>query len=375
MKLLHAADLHLAPRLAYIEDENNRRRRRKDFAAQVDRLPVLAREHAVEAVILAGDVFDRDLPAVPEVGRLHRAFQDLEKAGVVVLVAPGTHDPWRPGGIWDQRWPANVHIFRSGQWESVVVGDVAFYGIAHTGGPKEGSLFDGIPYTENARLHVGIAHASLLHAYLKERVDGKNYPFEEGELDQTHFNYLALGDHHNPNAVTRGRLTAAYPGSPEGLGLDRAEVGPRYMLVVDVDSVDDPPTLQQVQTNRREVYLDTVSLMEVQHEPRAIVAEEVRRTLLAAASPDRLARFSFSGTLEFPLDIDAAVAEAASGYFLLDVRDHTRMIPESPAAARTIRPGFEARLARTIEQARDGREAEIARRALSLGLQALEGLL
>ncbi|TMC14658.1 MAG: hypothetical protein E6J29_02485, partial [Chloroflexi bacterium] len=115
-----------------------------------------------EAVVLAGDVFDRDLPGQPEAARLAAA---LAECAVPVLVAPGTHDAWRAGGVWDRPWPANVTVFSEDRWTPVAVGEAAFYGLASRGRAREGGLFGGLPArVESARFHVGVAHASLLWA-------------------------------------------------------------------------------------------------------------------------------------------------------------------------------------------------------------------
>src|SRR5437660_199417 len=255
MKILHTADIHLAPRLEYIEDAGRRAQRREDVAAQADAIPRLAREHGVDAVVIAGDAFDRDLPAQAEVARLARALAD---AAVPVLVAPGTHDPWRPGGVWDRDWPVNVTIFRRDEWETVRVGETAFHGIATTGRPR--ALFDGLPTDPDARFQVGVAHASMLWADVKEKVDRKNYPFEEADLDATALNYLALGDHHRMRVARRGVRAAAYPGSPEGIALDPAEAGDRFMLVVTLTDPASPPTIEPVKVDRREVYLEGLEM-------------------------------------------------------------------------------------------------------------------
>src|SRR5438105_11663404 len=93
MKILHTADIHLAPRLEYIEDAGRRAQRREDVAAQADAIPRLAREHHVDAVVIAGDAVDPDLPAQGERARLAGA---LAGAAGPVRGPPRTHHPPRP---------------------------------------------------------------------------------------------------------------------------------------------------------------------------------------------------------------------------------------------------------------------------------------
>jgi DNA repair exonuclease SbcCD nuclease subunit len=373
MRILHTADIHLAPRLDWILDADRRSQRRQDVAAQADRIPALVREHAADAVVLAGDIFDRDLPALPEVIQLSGA---LEAAAVPVLVAPGTHDPLRSGGIWARAWPANVHVFDSDRWQSFVVGDIAFYGIACTGRPRGEPLFQGIPLVE-ATFHVGIAHASLIWSDIRDKVDRKKFPFEERELESAPFQYLALGDYHRTRVVRRGRTTAAYSGTPEGISFDEAETGPRHMLLVELADRSVPPVVTPIPTNRKEVLIEAVELEELQHEHPEDAMEQVRRKLLTRARADRLARFDLVGILHHPLALDeeALIEECRDEYFWLQVSDRTRLMPEAPLEANTIRAAFERRLLERLEGASNERQVEVAKRAQRLGIQALEGLL
>ncbi len=375
MRILHSADIHLAPRLEYIEDRARRAQRREDFARQVDRLPELVREHRVEVVVLAGDVFDRDLPGQPEAARLAAA---LAACGVPVLVTPGTHDAWRQGGVWDRPWPANVTVFSEDAWRTVVVGDTAFHGLGSLGRARAGGLLGGLPGPHPAaRFQVGIAHASMLWADVAAKVDPKNLPFEESDLDRCGFHYLALGDHHKTRVVNRGAVTAAYPGSPEGLGFDPAEAGARHMLLVELTEPGRPPSVTPIAVNQREVHLEEIPLDDLQHESAGDLAEAVRRRLLAAARPDRLARFDLTGVIHHPLGNDPGTLgeTVADRYFLLQLRDRTRTMPEAPVASNTIRGAFERRLRARLEAAVDEPERQLAERALAIGLQSLEGLL
>ena len=372
MRILHCADIHLAPRLEYIEDRARRARRREDFARQVDRLPELVSEHGVDVVLLAGDVFDRDLPGQPEAARLAAA---LAACQVPVLVTPGTHDAWRSGGVWDRPWPTNVTVFDSDQWRMVQVGDTAFHGLASLGRARPGGLFAGLPERPaGVRFQVGITHASLLWADIKGKVDPKNLPFEEAELDGCGLDYLALGDHHRTRVVTRARTTAAYPGSPEGLGFDPAEAGARNMLLVELD---EKVRVTSLPVNAREIVLEEIALDDLQHESAGDLAEAVRRRLAASAGPDRLARFDLTGVIHHPLGGDPTTLgnTLADQYFLLQLRDRTRTMPDAPPAANTIRGAFERRLRSRLEAAVNEPERVLAERALAIGLQSLEGLL
>jgi DNA repair exonuclease SbcCD nuclease subunit len=373
MRILHAADLHLAPRLDYIEDRERRTQRREDFARHADQLPTLAREHAVDAILLAGDVFDRDLPALPEVARLAGA---LEHARVPVFIVPGTHDAYRPKGVWDRPWPANVHVFTNDEWATKTTSDgLAVYGLASRARPlRTAQLFTGLPTkAADAHHHVALVHASLLWPDVKGKVDPKNFPFEEQELANLELDYVALGDHHRLRTIAN---RAAYPGSPEGLGFDPAEAGPRHMLLVDLGNGTSAPTITPIEVQHRQVVLEQIDLGALEGDSAGDIAETIRRRLNHQADTNRLARFDLTGLLAEPLaiDLDNLVTAAKPSWFHLDVRDRTRTLALAPAESGTIRAAFERRLAHRIASSATEEERALAEQALRLGIQALEGL-
>lgn len=326
-------------------------------------------------LLLAGDVFDRDLPAQPDAARLAAA---LSEVSVPVLVVPGTHDAWRPGGVWDRAWPSHVRVFKSGCWEVEVIGDTAFHALGSTGRPLRGAIFADLGEPPAASHQVGLAHASMLWADIKDRVDRKNHPFEESELDATFLDYLALGDHHRQRIVTRGRRVAAYPGSPEGLSFDPAETGPRGMLLVDLGDPGQAPAVTAVgPTNTREITLDSLDLSELEQESGGDLAEAVRRRLKALSGPDRLLRFDLNGVLRhpLPLDLEQVAANLQEDFFALQLRDRTKTLPEAAGDESTVRGAFERRLRARLDGASDDSDRLLAERALQVGLQALEGLL
>src|SRR4051794_12144928 len=84
MRFLHTADWHLG-RSFHGESLLDAQ------AAVVDHLVDAAREGAVDAVLLAGDVFDRALPPVEAVRLADEALRRLSEVGPVVAIS-GNHD-------------------------------------------------------------------------------------------------------------------------------------------------------------------------------------------------------------------------------------------------------------------------------------------
>lgn len=85
LKLLHLSDLHLGRRLhnvSLLEDQQ----------VILDQILAIARDEAVDAVLLAGDVYDKPVPPVEAVALLDRFLTSLSDLGCAVLAISGNHD-------------------------------------------------------------------------------------------------------------------------------------------------------------------------------------------------------------------------------------------------------------------------------------------
>lgn len=130
MRLLHTADWHLGRLLHRVPLLDAQ-------AAVIDHLVELAREEQVDAIVLAGDVFDRALPPVEAVQLAGEALRRLAEVAPVIAIS-GNHDSAQrlgfaadliaAGGVHLRTDPARCH-------EPVLLededGPVAFYGLPY----------------------------------------------------------------------------------------------------------------------------------------------------------------------------------------------------------------------------------------------------
>jgi DNA repair protein SbcD/Mre11 len=85
VRILHTSDWHLGRSFHRVDMLVHQ-------AAFVDHLVDVVRTEAVDAVVVAGDVYDRALPSVDTVALLDQAIARLRAAGAVVLLTSGNHD-------------------------------------------------------------------------------------------------------------------------------------------------------------------------------------------------------------------------------------------------------------------------------------------
>ncbi|MFF4582318.1 exonuclease SbcCD subunit D [Streptomyces sp. NPDC001389] len=131
MKFLHTSDWHLGRSFHRVNMLGAQ-------AAFVDHLVEAVREHGVDAVLVAGDVYDRAVPPLPAVELYDRALHRLADLGVPTVMISGNHDSARRLGVGAGLiGRAGIHLRTdpAGCADPVVLadahGDVALYGLPY----------------------------------------------------------------------------------------------------------------------------------------------------------------------------------------------------------------------------------------------------
>lgn len=149
MRLLHTSDWHLGRTLhgtSLIEHQS----------AYLAWLVSAAVEHQVDAVVVAGDVYDRAVPPSDAVTLLDRALADFAAAGVPVIISSGNHDSAVRLGFGARLASAAQVYLRTrlaDVTEPVVFGDLGVYAIPYL-----------LPDAVMAELGVERSHTAVLRA-------------------------------------------------------------------------------------------------------------------------------------------------------------------------------------------------------------------
>jgi exonuclease SbcD len=123
MRLLHTSDWHLGRSL-------HRADLRDAQAAFVDHLVETVRAERVDAVLVAGDVYDRAVPSLDAVQLCEEALTRVREAGAEVVVISGNHDSARRLGFGSRLLAGSgVHLRTRRSLDPVLLGDVPVYAI------------------------------------------------------------------------------------------------------------------------------------------------------------------------------------------------------------------------------------------------------
>lgn len=228
MRLLHTSDWHLGRTL-----------HRADLGpaqdAFLDALVETVRAERVDAVLVAGDVYDRAVPSVEAVQRYDEALVRLRSAGARIVVTSGNHDSASRLGVGARLVDAaGVHVRTRPQDVAVPVvlsdehGDVAVYGIPYLEPEAVRGVLPGVGHAgvlgeAMARIRADLAGRSarsvvLAHAWV---TGGEASDSERdirvggvGDVSASLFDgvdYTALGHLHGAQELREG---LRYSGSP-----------------------------------------------------------------------------------------------------------------------------------------------------------------
>ncbi|MGW6708801.1 exonuclease SbcCD subunit D [Streptomyces sp. NPDC054956] len=131
MRFLHTSDWHLGRSFHRVNMLGAQ-------AVFIDHLVETVREHEVDAVLVAGDIYDRAVPPLPAVALYDQALHRLADLGVPTVMISGNHDSARRLGVGAGLiGRAGIHLRTdpAGCADPVVLadvhGDVALYGLPY----------------------------------------------------------------------------------------------------------------------------------------------------------------------------------------------------------------------------------------------------
>ena len=230
MRILHTADWHLGRYLhgtSLLEDQ----------ALMLDQFVDLARHESVDAVVIAGDVYDRSVPPGDAVALLDDVLARLVvDAGITVILIAGNHDSAQRIGFGGRIFEKQRLILRGtlDDLSPVVLadahGEVAFHALPYvepvfaralTGGEEVGDHQSAMTHVVSmlrAQRRTGQRNVLVAHAFVAGGSESESErPLSVGGSGMVTadtfdgFDFVALGHLHRPQTIGSDRIH--YPGS------------------------------------------------------------------------------------------------------------------------------------------------------------------
>ncbi|MAN50792.1 MULTISPECIES: metallophosphoesterase family protein [unclassified Marinimicrobium] len=239
-RFLHTADWQIGRQYSRFAEEDASILADARFTA-IETLAALATEQAVDAVLVAGDVFDAQNLSDRTI---HRTFQAMAGFTGPWLLLPGNHDAALAESVWThaQRLsavPDNVDLLLTP--EVRVYQDLGFAVLPAPLTQRQtyndltewfdrADTPDGLP-------RIGLAHGSV-EGQLAEEIDSTN-PIAADRAATARLDYLALGDWHGYKTID---ARTRYSGTPEQERFK--DNGAGQALIVDIEQPGAEPQVQ-----------------------------------------------------------------------------------------------------------------------------------
>ena len=280
MRFIHAADLHLDSPLRSVALRDPDLGARLALASRnvLTRIVDLAIERDVDALVLAGDVFDGAEPDLAARAYLVAELARLGRAGITTVVIRGNHDALmdleRHGPLGEL-----VHLMEA-ERPTVSIRGVDFHGLSHETTHSHESPLPRYPGPTAGRRNVGLMHTSLDGSSSHDRYA----PCSSASLLGHGFDYWALGHIHRRSEIRQDGTVIVMPGIPQGRHIREPGVG-SVSLVTLGDRTGDVATVEAIPVAR--LVFDTIDIDMTGLRDGAARADAVAAAIADAADPDR----------------------------------------------------------------------------------------
>jgi DNA repair exonuclease SbcCD nuclease subunit len=335
LRLLHTADVHLGARHADLGSQAVALRERQfaAFRATVD----LALAEEVDALLIAGDLFDSNTQPRRSVERTVAELARLTDAAIRVVIIPGTHDVHDRASVYRAYDLAAMTglppdsdrlVVLTPERPDVVYGilDLAVHGFVFSTKRAPRSPLAGFNASADGRAHwhVGLIHGSLA---IPGKTDRDEVVFTAGEIAASHLDYLALGHWHSSQRGMAGGTAWAYSGAPEPVAVDQDHAGSVLLVALDEQDGVRNVTLEERRVGRTRFDRLEVDAGSLASQP-ALVEQ-----IAGLADPDLVLDVRIVGVRRDDLDVEAdeVERELAHRFFRLRVQDAAAAaLPDGP---------------------------------------------
>ena len=326
MKFLHIADLHLdSPLRTQAARSPAMAEALKAASRQVLRRIVdAAIGEGVDALLMAGDIFDNGVGDVASRAALAFELSRLAQNRIPAVLIQGNHDALLDLGQYGPISDAVTVL--TPQSPTLHVGQAAIHGIGFSAPRVSESLLGRYPQPEPGKINLGLMHTSLDGAPGHDRYA----PCALADLMGHGYDYWALGHIHKRAEYVQGGRMVVMPGIPQGRSVREVDGGSATLVEIDLDGVRARPLPVEL-LRFTEIEADLTGA-----EDQATRAARIGRALAGAQHDDVLiaARLHLRGgsaDLGDPAMLEALAREAVEdidGVFVDKVRIHLT----SPAA-------------------------------------------
>lgn len=352
MKFIHIADVHLGA----VPDSNTPwgADREKEIWSSFQNIISICNEERVDLLLIAGDLFHKQ-PLIRELKEINYFFRKLEITQVAIMA--GNHDyiaarSYYQGFEWDEK----VHMFLNDTIESIEFSElgVEVYGFSYHTRDITNPLYDFVKPVENGQVHILLAHGG----------DEKDIPFNRKKLQESGFDYIALGHIHKPEIISE---KIAYSGSLEPL--DKNELGERGYILGEISREENGRKKTSIQFVPNAVRQYKRVNLSVNQETTNGALMDQAKAILKENGKQHIYSFCIQGVRDETIHFDKEALKSIGN--VLEIEDQS--VPDYDFEA-LYRENADNMIGLFIQRIRENaKQDEIAKKALYYGIEALLG--
>ncbi|MCD4783968.1 MAG: DNA repair exonuclease [Candidatus Eremiobacteraeota bacterium] len=370
---IHTSNLHLNMENPEMGDFSGRL---KDSLLEVfDLIISLTRREKVDALFIAGDLFEAKTVSGETLNYIREKFESLKP--VNIFISPGSSDPITEDSPYLRlQWPENVYVFKKNEFTTHLLEEkkVAIHGFAHTSEDFQENPLEGYKVGNEDYFNLLFFNGSITDVgYPDQKITA---PFRFHNILESGADYVALGHFHRVQSLKRkGEKTiqGCYPGSPQGTRFtDEGEKG--ILKVVISGNRKDITFLPTARIKFNNINLNCGDMSN---------KDDIVNCLKSIIQEKNLAKNPTQITLkgkiekELVLDIEKLRQEVGKDCLYLEIKNKTRheYDPQEFKDERTVRGFFAKKTLGRIEATPqdDEKNREILQLALKYGLDSFSG--
>lgn len=310
MRIIHCADIHADSRMDTHLSKEKADERRNEIVDAFSNMVRFARENAVRAIIIAGDLFDTKTTQQRTIKK-RIAYIIAQNPEIDFLYLRGNHD--EDVDFADAEHMPNLKPFSKSKWTSYSYGNVEIYG------HEFGKTIPVTAYNElsfdSKKVNIVVLHGQVAEYKAKDGAPVISLP----SLANQNIDYIALGHIHDYKmARLDHRCSWCYSGCLEGRGFD--ECGEKGFVLLEIEN--NSIKTKFILLSKRRIHEVSVKLDGVMTYNEIMQAITER---LSGIPRQDIVQVDLTGEIseETELEPDSYQAAFASNYYFIRFKDRT----------------------------------------------------
>lgn len=361
MRFLHIADTHLGA----VPDEGKAwsERRKRELWASFAEVIAVAKKTQMDMVLIAGDLFHRQ-PLLRELKELNYIFQQVPEIKIVMIA--GNHDFISTGSNYRKfSFAPNVTFLKENRMQSVYFKDLntCVYGMSYWHREEPVAAYQEIVPDNPERINILLAHGG----------DSRHLPFSPQKILDNGFDYLACG-HIHKGGILQGMYVQPKPFEPQGKMVQARAVMAGALEPIDCnDTGEHGFWVGEVTKQYAQVQFCPIHRCQYIHETIQVAphmtnlaVQTVIKNVLENRKAYEIYKIYLEGSVAPEIEIDTEWIRSQDA--VVDVVDHLR---PNYNYDKLKQEHSEMLLGRFISEMQSRGEADIYRKALEVGVDAI----